>query len=337
MICFVRTRLLPLILGSLTLLMLIGCDSAPADKSWLHDNQGLYAADLSGDGRYVLTATVLKSAILWDLSSNQQKHTWTHQSGTDTDISHVAISHNGRVAVTTSGREFAAWDVQTGRSLAYWELPSVIVDIDLSHNGKYALIGYFNHNAQLIDVHSGFPVWTVNHAAAIHSVAVSKDYQYALVGCDDNTASLWDIKAAKRIHLWEDKSRIRKVAISPDNRLALTSSPYQSIKVWDIPSGELKHELKAIQGFFSFMSRPIINVSSARFSNDSQFLLTGAPPRNLYLWNMVDGSLSNQWVVPKNSHWKPTSAIIYASAFSTDNQTIFAEASNGVGYQWKVE
>jgi WD40 repeat protein len=86
-----------------------------------------------------------------------------------------------------------------------------------------------------------------------------------------------------------------------------------------------------------FFSRPIIHVSSTTFSDNERFVLTGAPPRNLYLWDLTTGKLHQKWTIPKIKIWKPTSAIVYATAISDDNSTIYAEASNGYGYVWAVK
>ena len=41
--------------------------------------------------------------------------------------------------------------------------------------------------------------------------------------------------------------------------------------------------------------------------------------------------------IPKIKIWKPTSAIVYATAISDDNSIIYAEASNGYGYSWNIK
>lgn len=333
-----KHRLSSAILHVISLMLcvtLTGCGDSP-ETLYKHDERGLYAAEFSKNADRLLISTVNKSAQFWDFQQNKLLRTWTLEEGNQTDIAHVALSKNGKIALTSDSYTMVVWDTKTGKSIGFWELPSFIVGLEISENGQYALVAYADRSVQLIDVAVGRPVWKAIHEAYIEDIALSADGHYAMVGCDDNTATLWDIHKGKRKHLWEETTRIRHVAISPDNQYALTSAPFRTIKIWDIQSGKLKYELAEHTGIARFFGRNIINVSSASFSEDSSLLITGSPPRNVHLWDLTTGKMREKWVLPKLKFWKPTSSIIYASAISTDKKWLYVESSNGHGYRWSI-
>ena len=317
---------------------LTACLSDEPNQQWIHDNRGLYAAQFSDDGDLLLIASVDKSAQLWDFHEFTQKHAWTVKPGTTSDFAHVALSQDATTAVTATTDSIIVWDTASGKSTGNWSLNGLITKLAISENGTYALVAYANRSAQLIDLRYGSSAWKVQHAAYIETIALSEDAAYALIGCDDNTATLWNIKLGTKEHIWEEQNKVRYVAISPKNSFAITSSPFASIKIWNIKTGQLQFELKEYNNYlFNFLSKSLIHISSATFSDNEQILLTGSPPRNLHVWDMQNGKLIDKFIIPKHSIWKPTAAIVYATAISGDNKTIFAEASNGMGYAWDIK
>lgn len=317
-----------------TSLCLIACSEPLPDATFAHHQKGIYAAEFSNQGQYLIISTVEKAAELWDMEKDKQLYTWTHQAQKHSNISAVAISGDGKMAATGAGQSMAVWSVKTGQSLGFWNLPGSITHLKLSYSGQYALVAYQDRSVQLIDMLDGRSVWKVIHGGYVDSIALSQDGKLALIGCDDHTATLWDIEDSEKLFQWEEDSRIRYVALSPKNKYAMISTPLQSLKIYELSTGKLHQSLKITKHIPDLLTREIINVSSARFSSDEKQLITGAPPRDIYVWDVATGHLSMHYQIPKQKVWKPTSAIVYATAFNQDQSAIIAEASNGKGYRW---
>lgn len=317
--------------------LLNGCKDTPPTSTHQHDERGLYSANFDKYGDLLLIASVEKSAQLWRFNQDQKLHIWTHQAGIQSDLAYVAISGDGKTAVTADYVTFVVWDTISGKSKGFLRAPGQIIALQITHDGKYILAAYNNRQVQVLDLETGRSIWTAQHAAVIESIAISADGRFAVVGCDDFTTTLWDIHRNKRFQIWEDTAKIRFVAISKKNKYVLTSSPFRPVKIYDVLSGNLVQELKFYRGILGWFSRNIVNVSSVAFSDDDSLVLVGAPPRNAHIWNIRTGDLIQSYTIPKHKVWKPTSAIVYATAFSEDQKSIKVEASNGFGYTWPLE
>ena len=318
------------------LVCLSGC-STPPDKSTEYDKRGLYAAELSDDGDLAIISSVDKSAELWDYHKAKRLYIWQHNSNLEGDLAHVNISNNSKIAISASNKNIAVWDTKSGKSIGFWKLDDFITNIKLSETGQYALISYATKKIHILDLLKGYTVFEANHSAYIETVDLSFDNSFAVVGCDDNTVTVWDIKKNERKHLLRTKTKPRFVKISPNNKYIVISTPFRPVDLYDLQSGKLEHELTQTPKYLSVLSRPIIHISSARFSDNEEYLLAGAPPRNLYIWDLKDGRLIDKITIAKKEVWKPTSAIVYATAFSENNKYVYAIASNGNGYTWSLD
>ena len=77
-------------------------------------------------------------------------------------------------------------------------------------------------------------------------------------------------------------------------------------------------------------------ITAARFSDDARLLVTGAPNRDVSLWDATNGARIKQWRARTRQQGKPSGAIVYAAAFSENGEFILTESSAGYGEKWSI-
>ena len=84
-----------------------------------------------------------------------------------------------------------------------------------------------------------------------------------------------------------------------------------------------------------FTSRQEI-FSTARFSENGRYLVTGAPTRKLTLWDVKTGNETKKWLVTARKNSRPSSAVVYSAAFINNDSQIVSESSAGYSEVWDI-
>ncbi|PSL14413.1 WD-40 repeat-containing protein [Marinobacterium halophilum] len=318
-------RPLSLLLGSL---LLAGCgagaDSA-AESMRLTEQSGLYSADLSADGIHALVGAVSHGGSLWNVQTRARAFDWNHQAGVFTTMSAVDFSPEGRFALTANPQDLVLWNVGTGKAEGFWSAPGEILDAELSRQGNYALLGMGNFEAVYFDIRRGGVLKTLRHPARVRSVALSSDERLALTGADDRIARLWDLESATELHQVAFGNTVDTVALAPNGRLAFSSGSLDQAVIWQTDSGEVLFHLS---GDDSLIPRRL-SYLSARFSDNSDQLLTGRADGTVELWDLNRKQVLRRWKVDKDAAYGPTSAGVLAVEFGSDGNSWLAIGTNG--------
>jgi WD40 repeat protein len=318
--CFLKNTLFSALLLSLT-----ACQfESTSEKTWVHDEKGLFDASFSKDGKLALVATLGQPARLIDMATNKPLHEWKHTDDNKGIIA-SAISANNKFAITAESTSLALWETKSGKIIGYWDFP-IITDIAISDNGLRAIIGMEKNMAYYFDLYHGKIIHTFDHGGFVNTVALSNNNQYAITGGNDQYAKLWDLKTGELKHKWRQNFKIYDVAISDDGRYAMSNASLGKSRLWDTQTGEMLSQLP-----MRYMT-----ISASVFSPDGKTLLTGRPNQRIDLWDVKTGELLNTWLQPKGFLWGNTAAAIIALAFSADGQFFFSEASDGTAKMWKV-
>lgn len=324
------------ILVACLLFALAGCKDSKPVNTWTHSNQGSFDAAITVDGKKALIATLDRGTQFWDLSNKKTLYTFSHTANKKTLHRIVRVAQTASIAITADDETIAIWDTETGESKAYWKLPAVPLDIDLSKDGRFALIGFNDNKARIIDMTTGTAWKTFEHADEVNTVALSHDEQYALIGSDDTAARLWNLNTGEMSQQWFMPYKITHVAISPNNQYALISSSQNNSEIRNIQTGKKICDITLRKPWLPKFIRAPLSISTALFSQDSQKLYTGSPPRNIRQWDVQSGKLEKEWVIPNRYFIKPMAAVILALAINQDNFLI-SETSNGMGYQFLLQ
>tara|TARA_R110002110_G_scaffold195770_1_gene405470 strand:+ start:90108 stop:91106 length:999 start_codon:yes stop_codon:yes gene_type:complete len=319
------------------LLLLGACeDSNKPSNTWTHSHQGSVDAALDKNGENAIIATSDRGTLFWDVKNKKVLYTFSHFANKESLHHIVRIAHAAPVAITADDTSIASWNTRTGQSIASWTLPAPPLDIDLSTDGRFALIGFSDNKARIIDLQTGIAWKTFQHADQVNAVALAQNEEFALIGSDDTAARLWNLKTGEMSHQWFMPYKVTYVALSPNNQYALISSSQNSTEIRNVKTGGKVCDITIRKSWIPTFFKAPLTISTALFSENSQTLYTGSPPRNIRQWDVQSGKLINEWVIPNRYFLKPMPAVILALATNQEN-ILISETSNGMGYQFLLE
>ncbi|GAB1265581.1 WD40 repeat domain-containing protein [Aurantivibrio infirmus] len=266
---------------------------------------------------------------MWGTEKNERLFNWNHQAGQLSSLIAVDFSPDGKWALTAEVHTLVLWNREDGSAPRYWTAPGEVLDVALSANGNFALLGMSDHTAVIFDIRRGGILQKFQHNGRVRSVDLSSDNQIAITGSEDGSAVLWDMSTGKRLFELSHDEEVTQVLISADGKRALSAAKYDKTIVWDTTNGQVLGEIPIPK---ERLKRGV-KFSAAQFNPDGSLLLTGLPDREVQLWNLTTFQEIDRWLVPKRDPWKPTSAAIIAVSFTTDPKRFKAMASNGFIHQ----
>ncbi len=334
-----------LMLSALLLLVACSIDEPLSEETWLQSSSGITSASISNDGQFALISGYDEPAGWWDLTKNARLYNWRHssdqQSSQDrSQIQFTSISPDLTRALTATDRDLVIWDTQSGKATGFYQSPTDIRAISISNQGQYVLLALSDGRAVTISMRNNRRMEFLGHQENVLNQGIPRNYigintgdisangRYALTGGDDHFAILWDTKTGQIVHQWQHKSRVTTVRLSADGRFAFSAGNKAEAYIWDIVTGKQISRLR-------LKLREYI-ITSARFSADNQWLATGAPGRNLTLWQVSDGVARSKWKVKKRHKNRASGAVVLDTAFTKDGKHLLTEASSGYGQKWLI-
>lgn len=309
--------------GLLLLLLLLvgGCGDKGPEETWVYASQGLLSGDISRDGKHALIGSIYDGGSLWNVIQNERLYNWNHKKGDASIIRAVSISGDGRLAATVSDDSIVHWDIASGASIAYVQVPAQILVMELSNDGQFALLGTKNNQAIYFDMIQSKGVYPFAHKAEVRSVGLSGDGQYAITGSDDHTAKVWDLGTGELVHTLTHRNQIKTVAISEKARYAFTTAQREDSIIWSLKTGEPLVKLP----------NRYTNFTVARFSQDESSLLVGTFQGQIRLLDVATGEVKSKWKAKRRkAYGGATSRAISAVAFSAKSSEVIALTSDGM-------
>ena len=319
-----------ILIFNLILLILSGCQSGESSlEEAQHTAVGTLDAVISRDANFAIVSSVNHGVGYWDLRDNRLLFNWKHSDDPQDGIIATNISPDSSRAITADRRNFTIWNTNSGKSYGFWRAPANIRAVALSDKGRYVLLGLEDGRAIHIDMNTGRRLeFTGHRQESVASVDLSANGLWAFTGGADYRAVLWSTKTGKPKRLFEHKTRVTKLRLSASGAYAFTSGTLGNAYIWDLSTGAELSKLK--------LDKREYVIVSASFSHNEQLLVTGAPGRDISLWDVQSGKRIKQWRARTRSQWKPSGAIIYAVEFTQDDQFIYTESSAGYGEKWLV-
>lgn len=217
---------------------------------------------LSADGKYVVTGSLDKTAILWDAVSGKKLQTFEHSRGI------TCVNGNGKYVVTGSyyDKTVIVWDAATGKKLHAHEYTRGVQSVVLSADGKHVAIS--DNVVNLRDMASGKPIKTFHSGRSEVPVvrAFLSGNGKRIVTNDGGplafrNATVWDVASAERISSFDQS---RTAVLSFDGKLIVTGEFTQAIL----------REVDSEKGIKTFKhTSPVIHVS---LSDDGKHLWTAS-------------------------------------------------------------
>ncbi|WP_146171194.1 WD40 repeat domain-containing protein [Saccharospirillum sp. MSK14-1] len=310
-------------LRDLSLLVVISCLAgcwydAPEER-WEVATQGAYSGGLSADGSRLVVGSIHQGGSYWTTRPPARQYDWNHQPGAYNEILYSQFSSDGQVALTADYYNLVTWDTRNGESLSFWTAPARIEAVDLSADGRFALLGLNNNKAVLFDTVNGGVLREFLHDGPVLSVSLTADASRALTGSEDLTARLWDVRDNSMIQRFNLPNQVTLVTLSDDGRLALLAPASEIASVWNLASRRKVADLPTEQH----------RLYSARFVGSNQLLL-GTTHREILQYDLDSGERQSVWRI--GSFWQNAFRSATVLDMTWQNDRLLVLGSDGYLY-----
>jgi WD40 repeat protein len=199
-----------------------------------------------------------------------------------------------------------------------YTLPSSLMDLAVSPDGKWAASANFRRIATILDIQTGQTLRQLTgHEGPLSSVAFSPDGKYLLTGSFDKTARLWDAHTGAQIRVFRGHTDlVNGVAFSPDGLRILTGSSDGTAVIWDATTGDQLITLKGHDGA----------VNRIAFSPDGKTVLTSGQNKTARLWDAQSGKQLQVYAGHNDN--------IFSVIFSPDGKQVLTGSDDGTARLW---
>lgn len=204
-----------------------------------------YDAEFSPDGRYILTGSEDGNACLWDARTAQLIRMinagWNiKEARFSPDGRMIATAILERVSEDRYERPIRLWDTQTGKPLAtlVTRPDESIFKIAFSPDGRY-LLATTIFGFRVYDLHTYQPHVDWAESKWVQNGQFSPDSRRLVVGTSDNSAYVWDLETRTQVMALKGHLRmVDCVAFSPDGRRIVTGSSEGNLRLWNSDTGQ---------------------------------------------------------------------------------------------------
>ena len=258
--------------------------------SVLHaDAEGTYAL-FSPDGSTVLTtpyesiggptqATSEAAARLWDAGTGQLRREFKHA-----DLTHAALSADGKRVVTVGGTSVIMWDADSGRRVTQLEdHEREVVHVEFSGDGRWLVTAAKDDTVRIRSAADGAStaVMRVPGKSFLGAVSLSPDNRWLLTLSQDDPARVWHWRGAPGHYAAELHREVGPygfAVFSPDSKVLLTLGADHSARLWEVATGRNLHELPHDD-----------YINQAAFSADGRWVVTASVDSTAVLWDASSG------------------------------------------------
>jgi len=313
----------------LPIVILSSCDSkGHAIKTTVVDDQGVYGAAISPDGKYLLSGSFKGFGRVWDIKKGKVLYTVQHDDNVEGGMIDAQFSADSSVLVTMEQNSIARWNVSDGSLKGYWQWPDNRA-LAISADGRYALLGLNSNQAVYFDMQKGKMLYVFPHHEKINSVALSKNGKFALTGSDDWHASLWDLSKGGK-HVWSKNMeyKISHVSLSDDGKMAFANAFIRGSKVFSTnKKGTLIAELPEHK----------MTVTSSDFSDKNKILATGRASRGIDLWDIKTGENIDHWIPEIKELVQPNTSTMVDMKLLKHNKRLVTISGLGIVQTWDLQ
>lgn len=268
---------------------------------------------------------------LWDLETSNKRSTLTLTENHNTIAALAFVKDNTILISLNKFREFAHWDVSTGRELA----APISIDsskaVAFSQDGGTFAFGDQRNKIHLWDTttsrqrgilegHDG------QRDSKILALALSPDGQILASGSEDRTVILWDTQnRAKLAVLKGHEGLVTTVAFSADGKTLASGDANKIIKLWDVSTGRERATLSGHKN----------TINALTFAPDETPLYSGCLASSgsdgtIRFWNL---ETAKELVTFSAGHTESVKAV----AFAKNGTMLTSAAFNGTVEIWNLK
>ena len=281
----------------------------------------LFDSEFSPDGTKVVTASVDKTAKIWDVTNGDLLFTL---SGHTSNVESAEFSGDNTKVVTASYDKTAKiWDVSNGNLLfTLAGHTDLLNDAKFSPDNTKVVTASEDNTAKIWGVSNGNLLFTLaGHTSLVYRSEFSPDGTKVVTASFDDDAKIWDVSNGNLLFtLSGHTGSIFEAKFSPDGTKVVTASVDNSAKIWDVSNGNLLFTLAGHTG----------SVFYSEFSPDNTKVVTSSDDKTAKIWDVSNGNilftLTHAQVV-NTAKFSPDGTKVVTSC--DDNSAKIWDVSNG--------
>ncbi|MHC1763227.1 MAG: protein kinase [Verrucomicrobiia bacterium] len=207
-------------------------------ETGLHHNTPSVFAQLSPDGRRLVTVAEDGTALIWDA---RQCTALSRKLRHDAAIKDARFSPDGSLLVTASAdRTARVWDAFTGEPLhQLLRHDDVVYEARFSPDSRHVVTACADKTARLWDFRAGqLTIPPILHSGEVVSAQFSPDGQSVLTVSKDDTARVWEARSGKPLaDPMKHDEPLSSARFSEDGRYVVTASRDRTARLWESRSG----------------------------------------------------------------------------------------------------
>jgi tetratricopeptide (TPR) repeat protein len=200
----------------------------------LHHESEVFAAQFSPDARWVVTASVDKTARVWEVRTGDLRQTLEHPGA----VNWAAFSPDGRRVITAcQEKEARLWDADTGHLLRTFQHEGPVNFAQFSPDGQRVVTASDDRSARIWNLPTGQPLAaTLKHGAPVAFARFSPDGRWVVTASADGTLRLWDARTGLlRSDPLRQGAQAYSAKFSSDGQKVVAASADATARVWELP------------------------------------------------------------------------------------------------------
>jgi len=193
----------------------------------------------------------------------------------------AAFDQTGQLLAVATGTALGVWKVDTGAP--QWlkhSLPSLIVSLAISPDGKMLATGLLNGGISLWEAGSGKErPFSSSYNRAVRAVAFSPDGTQLVARSEDHNVSLWDTKSGRNLRAFPRNAGIAALAFHPDGGLVASTSEDASITLYEVSTA---HEVQSLRTNADW-------IRAIAFNPQGTQLATASDDQQVRIWKRQPG------------------------------------------------
>ena len=240
------------------------------------------SACVTPDGKYVITASMDKTAGIWLLADGSLvRRLKGHTDG----LRWACVTPDGKHVVTTAGDNTARiWLLSDGshvRTLTGHK--NFVLAACVTPDGRHVVTASRDKTARMWQLSNGALVRTLEgHTEYVTGVCVTPDGKDIVTSSDDKTARVWQVSDGSHMRTLEGHDdHVTSVCVSPDGKHVVTTSDDKTAMIWLLADGS---HVRTLTGHTNW-------VASACVTPDGKYVVTASGDSTARRWLLEDGSL----------------------------------------------